>query len=189
MGQPTETGRRTFYVSAGDMTSEQVQTGLDVFKRSLGHEDGGATFVDLRELLRADWVQDVADLHAKHGVRPIVRAFDQEKLRTYLQFRIDFLQEELDELKDALELAGTSSAEDAVDALIDLSVVAIGTLDVFGVDAHEAWSRVHEKNMQKHAGVNPARPNALGLPDLVKPPLWEPPSHAGNVGLFARVFT
>lgn len=128
------------------------------------------------------WVKDIADMHAKFGVNPIIRNLDGEQLRTYLRFRRDFLQEELDELYDAV------SADDVVDALIDLCVVAIGTLNAFDVDAYEAWNRVHEKNMQKNAGVNPTRPNALGLPDLVKPEGWSPPTHADNVGLLAKVY-
>ena len=69
-----------------------------------------------------------------------------ELLKEYLVFRINFLQEELDEMKTALE---EKNMDDVVDALIDLSVVAIGTLDAYDVDSHEAWDRVYEKNMQK----------------------------------------
>lgn len=129
-----------------------------------------------------DWVADIAEMHDKFGVNPIVREFDAEKLKTYLKFRLDFLQEELNEAKDA------KNGDDVVDAMIDLCVVAIGTLNAFDVDAYTAWMRVHEKNMQKEPGIKPSRPNPLGLPDLIKPAGWTSPTHADNVGLLEIIF-
>jgi predicted HAD superfamily Cof-like phosphohydrolase len=135
-----------------------------------------------------DWIADIADMHTKFGVNPVINTLEPEKLQTFLQFRIDFLQEELDEMIKAKSEGGPKAADDIVDALIDLCVVAIGTLNAFEVDAAEAWNRVHEKNMQKHAGVNKNRPNPLGLPDLIKPAGWTPPTHADNIGLLSRIF-
>lgn len=135
-----------------------------------------------------NWVQNVADMHSKFKVNPIIRELSAEKLRTYLKFRIDFISEELDELKAAYNKEPGQAAEDVVDALIDICVVAIGTLNAFEVDSDTAWARVHEKNMQKNAGVNPSRPNVLGLPDLIKPAGWTSPTHADNVGLLAKLF-
>ena len=89
------------------------------------------------------------------------------------------MQEELDELKDNME-----NPEEIVDALIDLCVVAIGTLDAYMVDSHAAWNEVLWCNMQKKPGVKPERPNPLGLPDLIKPEGWKAPSHAGNHARF-----
>jgi NTP pyrophosphatase (non-canonical NTP hydrolase) len=134
---------------------------------------------------KTDWIADIAALHTKFGTNLAVRTFDGKKLRSYLQFRIDFLKEELQELQDAVD---AGAPDDVVDALIDLCVVAIGTLNAFNVDAYEAWNRVHEKNMQKTAGVNPTRPNAFGFPDMIKPENWTPPTHADNIGLLARLF-
>ena len=129
-----------------------------------------------------NWVKDIADMHAKFGVNEKVRNFDAEKARAFLEFRIKFLQEELDEMKNA------QNADDVVDALIDLCVVAIGTLDSFDIDAHEAWNRVHQANMAKEVGVKASRPNPLGLPDLIKPAGWTAPTHVDNVGLLNKVF-
>lgn len=138
--------------------------------------------------IEGDWVQDIAEMHTKFGVNPIVRTFDQAKLRTYLKFRIDFLQEELNELKKEYDEPTAKSADNSVDALIDLCVVAIGTLNAFDVDAYEAWARVHDANMTKEPGIKASRPNPLGLPDLIKPAGWVSPTHADNVGLFSKVF-
>lgn len=130
----------------------------------------------------SDWVQDIAKMHTKYGVNPKVREFDKEKLQKFLEFRIAFLQEELDEMKHA------ASADDVVDALIDLCVVAIGTLDAFDVDSQTAWKRVHAANMNKEVGIKESRPNPLGLPDLIKPEGWTAPTHADNVGLLSKIY-
>jgi len=37
--------------------------------------------------------------------------------------------------------------------------------------------------MTKEVGIKASRPNPLGLPDLIKPEGWQPPSHQGNHGL------
>jgi len=129
-----------------------------------------------------NWSKDIHKMHKHYGVHPVIQEFDSEKLKTFLRFRIDFLQEELTEMINA------ESAEDVVDALIDLCVVAIGTLDAFDVDANEAWNEVLKANMKKKAGINESRPNPLGLPDLIKPMGWKAPSHEGNHGLLTKVF-
>jgi predicted HAD superfamily Cof-like phosphohydrolase len=129
-----------------------------------------------------DWVHCLEQLHAKFGDKPaLVAAMTPEVRRAYYEFRMAFLQEELDELRSA------ETAEDVVDAVIDLCVVAVGTLHAFGVDAREAWRRVQEANMAKSPGSNPNRPNKFGLPDLIKPDGWQAPDHSGNTGLLGVV--
>jgi predicted HAD superfamily Cof-like phosphohydrolase len=128
-----------------------------------------------------DWVGDIANMHEYYGVKPKIKEFDAEKLKKFLEFRVKFLEEEMTELRTA------ESAEDVVDALIDLCVVAIGTLDLFDVDAQKAWDNVHAANMAKQVGVKESRPNPLGLPDLIKPEGWKAPSHEDNHGLLSSV--
>lgn len=129
-----------------------------------------------------DFVKDMHDMHTKYAVREVVNTFDKEKLAKFLEFRINFLQEELNELKEA------KNADDVVDALIDLTVVAIGTLDAYNVDSYTAWDRVYKANMDKEVGIKAGRENPLGLPDLVKPHGWQSPTHADNVGLISKIF-
>ncbi len=124
-----------------------------------------------------NWVQDIHNMHAHYDMHVKFAEFDDEKKLKFLQFRTDFLQEELNELKDNM-----NNPEEIVDALIDLCVVAIGTLDAYGIDSHRAWDEVLRANMAKQVGVKQGRPNPLGLPDLMKPAGWEGPSHAGNHG-------
>ena len=128
-----------------------------------------------------NWVHDIWRMHKHYGVHPVMDAMDGEKLAKFLEFRTNFLQEEVDELRNA------KNYDDVVDALIDLCVVAIGTLDAFGVDSHKAWDEVLEANMKKEVGVKESRPNPLGLPDLIKPEGWKAPSHEGNSGLLKKI--
>ena len=129
-----------------------------------------------------NWVKDINEMHTKFGVRDAVKNFDSVMLRTFLRFRLDFLHEELGETEKAAETGKPLDAEEVVDGLIDLCVVAIGTLDALGVDPHKAWNEVHKANMTKEVGVKESRPNPLGLPDLIKPEGWVGPDHSGNHG-------
>ena len=131
-----------------------------------------------------DWVKDISKMHQYYGVNEKVQNFDTEKLKQFLQFRMSFLDEELTETKNAVL---NNDAEEIVDGLIDLCVVAIGTLDSMGIDSYEAWNRVLCANLQKQVGVKPERPNPLGLPDLIKPAGWKAPSHANNHGLLTKL--
>lgn len=152
-------------------------------------------------LLSGDWVADNAEMHEKFGVHEAVSSLDNDKLLKFVEFRLKFLQEELDEAKEAFETLSKIQAEgphgiqgdlvvkageDIVDAMVDLCVVAIGTLNALDVDAYEAWDRVHVANMTKEVGIKPERPNPLGLPDLIKPAGWVGPVHSDNIGHFRR---
>ena len=136
----------------------------------------------MAESMITNWVCDIADMHDKYGTNEAVRKLDSEKLRKFLEFRVAFLEEELTELKDNM-----NNPEEIVDALIDLCVVAIGTLDAFEIDSYKAWNEVHKANMNKEVGVKESRPNPLGLPDLIKPEGWTAPSHAGNHGILTKM--
>jgi predicted HAD superfamily Cof-like phosphohydrolase len=125
-----------------------------------------------------DWVKDIHDMQTKYQTRDWVDQ-NSDKHIQFLNFRADFLQEELDETKRAI-MAG--DPEEIVDGLIDLCVVAIGTLDAFDVDAYKAWDEVLKANMAKQVGVKESRPNPLGMPDLIKPEGWKAPNHEKNYG-------
>ena len=128
-----------------------------------------------------DWVKDINEMQYKYGVHKWIHdnRDNKENLRRYLEFRIDFLREELDETEAALV---SMDSEEIVDGLIDLCVVAIGTLDAFGVDPYKAWDEILRANLSKEVGVKPERPNPMGVPDLIKPEDWEGPDHSDNHG-------
>lgn len=131
--------------------------------------------------MSTNWVKDIHDMHDHYDLHKTFRKLDQDQLKKFLEFRANFLQEELDELKQNM-----NNPEEVVDALIDLCVVAIGTLDAYDVDAHKAWDEVLKSNMNKKVGIKEGRPNPFGLPDLMKPEGWTAPSHEQNHGRFPR---
>ena len=124
-------------------------------------------------------------MHDKYGVHGVIENMDKAKLHKFLELRLGCVAEELDELNTAIS---EGNAEETVDALIDICVFAIGTLDAMEVDAFDAWDRVHKANMNKEVGIKAERPNPLGLPDLIKPEGWTAPSHENNHGLIGEVF-
>jgi hypothetical protein len=130
--------------------------------------------------MSTNWVNDIAEMHLKYGVRDWVKNANDHQLRKFIEFRMGFIKEEFEETLNAML---EKNPEEMVDGLIDLCVVAIGTLDAFDVNAQEAWDRVHTANMAKEVGVKPERPNPLGLPDLVKPEGWQAPNHIDNHGI------
>ena len=134
--------------------------------------------------MSTNWFKDMQDMHIKYGVNKWVQAekqsdVDIKRFNQYMQFRLNMMQEELDETQNAFV---NKDAEEVVDGIIDLCVFAIGTLEVFGVDANKAWDEVYKANMNKEVGIKEGRPNPLGLPDLVKPKGWKGPSHEDNHG-------
>lgn len=129
-----------------------------------------------------NWAEDMNRMHKKYGAHEAVEKLDRAQLKAFLQFRINFLQEELDEMKQAATPNQPVDGEEVVDALIDLCVVAIGTLDLFKVNPYDAWNQVLMANLNKKVGIKESRPNPFGLPDLIKPEGWEPPSHKDNHG-------
>jgi predicted HAD superfamily Cof-like phosphohydrolase len=128
-----------------------------------------------------DWASDINAMHEKFGVKEWFEANKDNKdlMDKYLKFRLAMCKEELDETMDAID---ARDPEEIVDGLIDMCVFAIGTLDVFGIDANRAWDAVYGANMAKNVGIKEGRPNPFGLPDLMKPEGWEAPSHEGNHG-------
>ena len=61
------------------------------------------------------WPADIAEMHAKFGVNRVVNGLSAEQLNTYLKFRLDMVQEEVDEAKKAFN---EKDADGIVDALL-----------------------------------------------------------------------
>ena len=135
-----------------------------------------------------NWFHDMVVMHQKYGVDKWMekeQKSEWSRLEKFMQFRLAMMQEELDETKNAV---AEKNPEEVVDGIIDLCVFAIGTLEVFGVDANKAWDQVYKANMSKEVGIKEGRPNPLGLPDLVKPEGWQGPTHEGNHGNISDSF-
>lgn len=115
------------------------------------------------------YLEDVHRFHEKFDV-PQDRSprWPEEDL---IQFRVDFLDEELNEICDAIN---DQNLEGILDGLVDLVYVALGTALTFGFDFHEAWERVQRANMEKVAVKN-TNGEGRHKTDVVKPEGWRPP--------------
>lgn len=132
-----------------------------------------------------DLFQDIKDFHEKFGLNydgpPRALPID------LLIFREKFLQEELDEYKDAGALVAMPGShvnkpaglEKQLDGLVDLVYVAVGTAYLHGFDFNEAWKRVHAANMAKVRKLSANQPTEDSgrqpTYDVVKPEGWVAP--------------
>lgn len=118
--------------------------------------------------------KDVKDFHVKYQV-PCSSTPALLDKRT-MDYRVGFLQEELDELKLSYE---SDDLEGCADALVDLVYVAMGTACIMGLPWESLWDEVQRANMTKRLakpdGSDSKRNNPL---DVVKPPGWVGPDHS-----------
>lgn len=126
-----------------------------------------------------DFFADIQKFQAHFG-------FDKQgpELR-FLKNQLDFLTEELTESKEAFV---DGDAEAFFDGILDIAVVAIGTLEFAARGrGREGWIRVMNKNFAKEIGSNPKRPDSGGV-DLIKPEGWTPPILSDLVMKLQEVF-
>lgn len=128
---------------------------------------------------------DVGDFHHKfelphtncttledhEGVSVGAREWDP----SVIDFRINFLEEELREFREAAEKQDHAKM---FDALIDLVYVAHGTAHVLGYPWEEGWDAVQAANMAKERALaaDDVRSLRQSKWDVVKPEGWEPPN-------------
>lgn len=119
-------------------------------------------------------IGNVAEFHEKFGLplgQQDVLTDDQHAQ----EFRTGFLQEELDELKEAL---ATGNRVKAFDALLDLAYVTYGTALFLGVDPaqwHAGMHAVHSCNMAKERVLRAEDSKRGSTFDVRKPPGWVGP--------------
>lgn len=113
---------------------------------------------------------DIVEFHLKFGLTKPERP---QMLTEHLkEFRAKFLQEELDELRKAF---AEDSLPDALDALVDLVYVAIGTAYLMNLPFDSAWDAVHAANMKKVRAERAGDSKRGSTFDVVKPPGWTAP--------------
>lgn len=134
----------------------------------------------------SNWVDDVIDMHEEKGFyEPMyLNVVMQNLVKEFLEFRYNFLLEEIEEGKKAIQ---EKNPEDVIDSLIDICVVAITTLDLLDVDANVAWKEVMRANNTKEIGIKEGRPNPLNLPDMKKPENFVGPDHSNNLGFVKKI--
>ena len=118
---------------------------------------------------------DVGDFHEKFGLDNVTHhgAGPRKPTDDLLDFRIKFMQEELDEF-----IEGRDEQNDAkmADALIDLAYVVFGTAQMLGYPWHHLWGEVQRANMTKERATKETASERGGEWDVIKPPGWKPPN-------------
>src|SRR5690348_9194205 len=95
------------------------------------------------------WVEDTRNLHVKMDDmegKLAVHSNNPALLAEFLRIRRDFIQEEANEIDQAIQ---EQDPDKIVDAFIDGIVVGVDTLTLMGVDVDEAWNRVYAANITK----------------------------------------
>jgi predicted HAD superfamily Cof-like phosphohydrolase len=121
-------------------------------------------------------VKDINEFHTKFELPQ--REIGKKPSRKLLAFRLKFLMEELDEFAKAIQ---QDNMEEALDALVDLVYVAIGTAWLLNLDFAGAWKLVHEANMLKVRATDPTASKRGSDLDVVKPVGWEKPDIASLI--------
>lgn len=94
----------------------------------------------------------------------------------FMKFRVDFMQEELDEIVEGF---GENDLAKVADGLVDLVYVALGTAELMGLPWEELWDEVQRANMQKKRALRPEDSRRFSAYDVVKPDGWRPPDIEG----------
>lgn len=121
-----------------------------------------------RKARELEWQDDVRDFHLKfeHEVREVPSAPPSDD--DWWTFRRKLIEEEVDELLDALESRKLPAiAQEAVDVI----VVVTGTCVGLGIRLAPVWRAVHRANMSKEPrgrGRKPGKPAGWKKPDFAR---------------------
>ena len=88
-----------------------------------------------------------------------------------VNFRTSFLMEELAEYTQAIT---KKDAAGALDALVDIVYIALGTAWLFNLPFEQAWQEVQRANMSKIRTKSKSKKRGTSF-DVVKPKGWRPP--------------
>ncbi len=109
---------------------------------------------------------DVVEFQKKFGLKQSCHPTLSE--HEYRDHRASFLQEEVNEFREAILLGDLPKA---ADALVDIVYVALGTADGMGLPFNALWDDVHRANMSKERGIGPRGYEV----DVIKPEGWVGP--------------
>ena len=114
-----------------------------------------------------DMLSNINSFYEMFGYPSQKRPCIPSSQRELTLFRIKLLQEELDEFKEAIK---NEKIDDALDALVDIVYVALGTAWHFNLPFEKAWAVVHKANMEKLPGKSQRH-----YQDAIKPKGWKRP--------------
>ena len=130
------------------------------------------TYTDLFEDMDKDTlIKDIDSFHKKFGFdkNEKVGIPDDNEL---VNFRTSFLAEEFAEYTNAIT---KKDAAAALDALVDIVYIALGTAWLFNLPFHKAWKEVQRANMTKIRAKSKSKKRGTKF-DVVKPKDWKAPN-------------
>ena len=115
-------------------------------------------------------IKDIDAFHKKYGFKKndSVSIPDDNEL---VNFRTSFLLEELAEYTQAITKKDTAAA---LDALVDIVYIALGTAWLFNLPFEKAWEEVQKANMKKIRTKSKSKKRGTSF-DVVKPKGWTAP--------------
>lgn len=169
-------------------------------------------------MMENSFCHDIQEFHKKFGLP--ARDVPSFLLPEYMKMRLDFLKEELTELvhscgfkevydddtywldQEKWKMLSASDLHEALDALVDLQYVLLGTaylmgffkevrlveeviedpdslphpMERFTTIFEEAWARVQKANMSKVRAKSAGESKRNSSFDVVKPKGWKPPN-------------
>ena len=118
-----------------------------------------------------DILKDIDNFHKKYGFEKNEK-IDIPDNSELINFRTAFLMEELAEYTNAIT---KKDAVGALDALVDIVYIALGTAWLFNLPFEKAWNEVQKANMSKIRAKDKTGKRGTKF-DVVKPKDWKAPN-------------
>ena len=118
-----------------------------------------------------DILKDIDNFHKKYGFEKNEK-IDIPNNSELINFRTAFLMEELAEYTNAIT---KKDAAGALDALVDIVYIALGTAWLFNLPFEKAWNEVQKANMSKIRAKDKTGKRGTKF-DVVKPKDWKAPN-------------
>lgn len=118
-----------------------------------------------------DILKDIDNFHKKYGFEKNEK-IDIPNNSELINFRTAFLMEELAEYTNAITKKDTAGA---LDALVDIVYIALGTAWLFNLPFEKAWNEVQKANMSKIRAKDKTGKRGTKF-DVIKPKDWKAPS-------------
>jgi predicted HAD superfamily Cof-like phosphohydrolase len=120
---------------------------------------------------KTDILKDIDNFHKKYGFEKNEK-IDIPDNNELINFRTAFLMEELAEYTNAIT---KKDAAGALDALVDIVYIALGTAWLFNLPFEKAWNEVQKANMSKIRAKDKTGKRGTKF-DVVKPKDWKAPN-------------
>ena len=120
---------------------------------------------------RTDLINDIDRFHKKFGFEKTDKP-DIPDDPELVNFRTSFLLEELAEYSQAITKKDTAGA---LDALVDIVYIALGTAWLFNLPFEKAWKEVQTANMKKVRAKSKSKKRGTAF-DVIKPKGWKAPN-------------